>query len=107
MFKFLLFIFATSFLGACVSPPPWRTYPENNKPDYSCFVGPSEAGCDIYIWSCLNNERIAIYQCGTAFLMPSAKREAVKCDQTTPIELKYDLNVKNLTTCRKTNRAWE
>lgn len=76
------------------------------KPDYSCFTGPAEAGCDVYIWSCLNNERVVIYQCGTAFFMPQSTKEISTCGSSTAFEKNYNITVVNINSCTKSKRVW-
>lgn len=91
---------------ACVSAQPWQTHQVAVKPDYSCFTGPAEAGCDVYIWRCLNNQRVVIYQCGTAFLMPQASKETSECNATTAFEKKYNINTENIGKCVQSKRIW-
>ncbi|MBY0555359.1 hypothetical protein K2P97_12575 [bacterium] len=99
-FKILLVL---SLFSGCVSDVPWKTHKMIQSPDRSCFVGPSEQGCEVYIWNCLNNEKIVIYQCGSAFMMPNASRESVDCKSQAPFEKKYYASLKE---CASTPRKW-
>ena len=78
----------------------------DSKPDHSCFVGPNETGCDFYIWNCINNQKVVIYQCGIAFAMPSAKQENSNCNSLTSFEEKYSIDTNNLDKCKKSMRPW-
>lgn len=103
MLWFIIFIGLTS----CVSKQPWLAHQMSVKPDYSCFTGPAEAGCDFYVWSCLNNEKIVVYQCGTALLMPQATKEVSACDSNTAFEKKYNITAESLSSCSKAKRVWQ
>ena len=104
IFRLLLTLLCS--IAGCVSKPPWETHPMPVKPDYTCFTGPAEAGCDVYIWSCLNNEKVIVHQCGTAFIMPKAKKETTACHSYTDFERKHSLTQETINSCEKSNQPW-
>jgi hypothetical protein len=55
------------------------------RPDRSCrTVG--AAGYDVYVWTCLNNEHVAIYKYSAEMSCAEPQKEVASCGQQTSIE---------------------
>lgn len=55
-------------------------------PDHSCRTG-GGVGHDVWIWECVENRRVVIYQyCGGFVGCRPAEREEVACGGRTPFE---------------------
>lgn len=69
----------------------WVEHPISTAPDRSCRKG-VESVTDYYIWDCLNEEHIVVYQFGNYFGPTKPVKEVTKCGELTPIEKKEDLS---------------
>ncbi len=72
------------------SAVPWRTYQIDDNPSYTCKTG-GEGGYEIYVWECLNNERVVIFQWQSGLFKYATKRQVSACGELTEFEKKMNL----------------
>lgn len=72
-------------VSACCSEP-WRKHPEPTRPDEQYSIGGSVHGYDVYVWHCLRDARVVVYQYSAEWTCQSAVRETAPCDGTTAFE---------------------
>jgi hypothetical protein len=77
------------FIVSCAKMS-WVEYPITTAPDRACRVG-VESVTDYYIWDCLNNEHIVVYQFGNYFGPTKPKKEVSACGTKTSIEQRENL----------------
>jgi hypothetical protein len=78
----LLWVFLLA--GCCADP--WDNFPMAQKPDRSCRTNQVE-GYDVYIWSCLSNQKVVVYKYSAEASCREPKRETAACNELTPIEV--------------------
>lgn len=98
-------ILLSLLLLASCSKAAWVVYPIETPPDRSCYVG-VEAVTDFYIWDCLNNEHIVIYQPQSLFGSGKPVRESVACGVKTQIEQETNLEKSCKTPMHAENFEW-
>lgn len=68
------------------SAEPWDQFPMDTAPDYQCRTG-GDGGYDLYVWECVDGERVAIAQFCTGLSgCREAERSVAACDETTALE---------------------
>lgn len=72
-------------LSACCTKT-WDAYPMPVAPNMSCQTG-STHGYELYVWSCYEQKRVAIYQASAEMSCEAPVKETVECGELTPIEV--------------------
>jgi len=92
-------------LCAGCTPKAWNTHPMPVPPDQSCRTGAC-AGYDVWIWDCIQNRRVVVYQfCGSFTGCNRAEREEVACGERSPFEI---ARARELSPCHQVppGRSW-
>jgi hypothetical protein len=96
-------VLALSLTG-CASKP-WDKYPIERLPDSSCQTG-YESGYDVFIWNCLKDEHVVVYQTTSVFFRMPAKIEKTSCNQLTEFEVNNEFKDGKSPQCRR-QLAWK
>ncbi|MBW2526061.1 MAG: hypothetical protein JRI23_17910 [Deltaproteobacteria bacterium] len=81
---------AALVLAAGCTPDAWVTHPMPTPPDRSCRTG-GGAGHDVWIWNCVNGQRVVVSQyCGGFVGCSEAEREVVPCGEKAPLEKRLE-----------------
>jgi hypothetical protein len=67
---------------------PWDAYPMSTMPDHQCNVGSSTHGTDLYIWECVDGQRVAIGKYSAEMSTSSPERSTASCGTLTGLELR-------------------
>ena len=101
-----LIIAAAMNIAGCASRS-WIKYPVDREPDFSCQTG-GEAGYDVYIWDCLNQEHVVVYQWQAGlYRWWSAKVEKVPCRQLTEFEKRMGIGDRVSRRCDSQPQLWK
>lgn len=94
-------------LALCGCASAWKKHPIPTQPDYSCSTT-GAAGYDYYIWDCLNNEHVVVYQFfGEFFVTSAAEIEKVKCGELTAFEQNIKVREQGRNTCKRPAQPWQ
>lgn len=81
---FCLLLLLLLLVGCCSRP--WQTFDMPSPPDRSCRTNGGVSGYDVYIWKCVNNQKVVISQYTAEMSCKKAQKETVACGQLTPLE---------------------
>jgi hypothetical protein len=81
----LLLVAALAPAGCFFCLKPWQRYRMPRPPDLSCFE-PGIHGWTLFVWECVDGERVVIGQFSTEMMCRNPVREKGPCGQTTPLE---------------------
>jgi hypothetical protein len=70
--------------GCCASP--WSRYPRRQLPDESYSLGGATHGFDVYVWRCVDGQRIVVSQYSAEMTCQAAQQETVACGAETAFE---------------------
>ncbi len=84
-------LLACAALGAsaCCADP-WSSFPEHRPPDQQYSVSEGVQGDEIYVWECLNGQRVVVYRSHAEWACGDPRRETAACGEKTPIEKKTE-----------------
>jgi hypothetical protein len=82
----LAFALSALALTGCFCQKPWDAFPEKTAPDEQYSVGSATHGTDVYVWRCLNGQRVVVSFYSAEMTCSAPKRETAPCGATTPIE---------------------
>lgn len=82
---------------------PWKTYPMDSPPDITCRTG-SVAGWNVWVWKCVDGERVAIGKQSAEMFSGAAQKDTAPCGTLTALEQHIGLPAR--TGCRR-GWAWE
>ena len=92
------------FCTSCASPP-WIKHRMEVAPDNSCQTG-NEAGYNIYIWRCYNNQKIVVFQKSAGLYVFSAQKQVVECGAETEFEKEIEFAPTNSIICKRKPPEW-
>lgn len=99
MFRNFWFYFIALLLSSCASSS-WEKFPIKTQPDVSCNNGSGEAGYQIFVWNCLENERVVIYQWQSGLYKYPSKIEKSPCGKKTQFEKNEGIEQYSKEICR-------
>jgi hypothetical protein len=76
-------------LGGCTpgcSQSPWDRYPMSTMPDKQCYIGGAVQGHDVYIWECVDGERVVIEKYSAEMSADTPHKYTVPCGHETVFE---------------------
>jgi hypothetical protein len=82
---------------------PWKTYPMDSPPDITCRTG-SVAGWNVWVWKCVDGERVAIGKHSAEMFSSAARKDTSPCGTLTDLE--QHIGIPDRTECRRGWR-WE
>jgi hypothetical protein len=91
-----------STVASCTRDP-WKTYPMDSPPDITCRTG-SVAGWNVWVWKCVDGERVAIGKHSAEMFSSAARKDTAPCGTLTDLE--QHVGIPGLTDCRRGWR-WE
>jgi hypothetical protein len=77
-------VFAATLAGC--GRDPWDAYPMATMPDKQCNVGSSTHGTDLYIWYCIDHQRVAIGKYSAEMSSKPPERSTAPCGAETELE---------------------
>lgn len=98
-------ISATTLIICSCAYEPWKKFPIKEQPDFSCGTG-GVAGYEIYVWNCVENKRVAVYQFQTEFISHPWTKEMSECNRVTSIEDKLKIDNGKSSICSKPMKNW-
>lgn len=98
-------IFTLIFLLQGCASKAWEKYNIPITPDHSCQTSHT-SGYDVYIWECLSNEHVVVYQAQAEFSRGHAIKEKVACGQQTNFEKKIKFKDGRSELCVKKPVPW-
>jgi hypothetical protein len=89
-------------VASCVRDP-WSTYPMDSPPDVTCRTG-LVAGWDVWVWKCVDGERVAIAKESAEMFTSTARKDTAPCGTLTALEQR--IGIPDHADCRRGSR-WE
>jgi hypothetical protein len=88
--------------AASCARDPWKTYPMDSPPDITCRVG-SVAGWNVWIWTCVDGERVAIGKHSAEMYSGAPEKDTAACGTVTALEQR--IGIPDREDCRS-GRSW-
>lgn len=102
--SFYTALIITILITACATAP-WKNHKISTQPDVSCWTG-SEAGYELYIWNCLNNEHVVVYQWQAGLYTYPSQIEKTQCGKQTEFEDNMHFKEGKSPTCKHEAKTW-